>query len=83
MHILQLGFSLLLLFISDGVAAKNDTLDAAASDPKKLGLMQGFPPPPDKLVTMATSNTFRLLNPKAIMVMRSIIKRSTQTPLAG
>lgn len=58
MHILQLGFSLLLLFISDGVAAKNDTLDAAASDPKKLGLMQGFPPPPDKLVTQPDSNFF-------------------------
>lgn len=58
MHILQLGFSLLLLFISVGVAAKNDTLDAAASDPKKLGLMQGFPPPPDKLVTQPDSNFF-------------------------
>lgn len=58
MHILQLGFSLLLLFISVGVAAKNDTLDAAESDPKKLGLMQGFPPPPDKLVTQPDSNFF-------------------------
>ncbi|WP_328187847.1 serine hydrolase domain-containing protein [Marinobacter sp. OP 3.4] len=58
MHILQFGFSLLLLFISVGVAAKNDTLDAAASDPKKLGLMQGFPPPPDKLVAQPDSNFF-------------------------
>lgn len=58
MHIAQLGFSLLLLFTSVGVAAKNDTLDAAASDPKKLGLMQGFPPPPDKLVTQPDSNFF-------------------------
>ncbi|MDO6824384.1 serine hydrolase [Marinobacter sp. 1_MG-2023] len=57
MHILQLGLSL-LLFISVGVAAKNDTLDAAASDPKKLGFMQGFPPPPDKLVTQPDSNFF-------------------------
>ncbi|MFN2362304.1 MAG: serine hydrolase domain-containing protein [Marinobacter sp.] len=58
MHIAQLGCSLLLLFISVGVAAKNDTLDAAASDPKNLGLMQGFPPPPDKLVTQPDSNFF-------------------------
>jgi len=58
MHIAQIGFSLLLLFISVGVAAKNDTLDAAASDPKNLGLMEGFPPPPDKLVTQPDSNFF-------------------------
>ncbi|PXX91835.1 6-aminohexanoate hydrolase [Marinobacter vulgaris] len=58
MHIAHLGFSLLLLFLSVGVAAKNDTLDAAASDPKNLGLMQGFPPPPDKLVTQPDSNFF-------------------------
>lgn len=58
MHIAQLGFSLLLLFISVGVAAQNDTLDAAASDPKNLGLMQGFPPPPDKLVMQPDSNFF-------------------------
>lgn len=25
-------------------------LDAAASDPRRLGLMQGFPPPPDKII---------------------------------
>lgn len=58
MHIAQLGFSVLLLFLSVGVAAKYETLDAAASDPNKLGWMQGFPPPPDKLVTQPDSNFF-------------------------
>ncbi|MDX1559214.1 MAG: serine hydrolase [Marinobacter sp.] len=58
MHIAHLGFSLLLLSISAGVAAKNDTLDAVSSDPKNLGWMQGFPPPPDKLVTQPDSNFF-------------------------
>ncbi len=58
MHIAQLGFSVLLLFLSVGVAAKYETLGAAASDPNKLGWMQGFPPPPDKLVTQPDSNFF-------------------------
>ena len=58
MHIAHLGFSLLLLSISAGVAAKNDTLDAVSSDPKNLGWMQGFPPPPDKLVSQPDSNFF-------------------------
>jgi len=58
MHIAQLGFSLLLLFTSVGLSAKTDSLDAQASDPKNLGLMQGFPPPPDKLVMQPDSDFF-------------------------
>ena len=38
--------------------AANDFPDAAASDPKTLGLMQGFPPAPDKRVMQPDSNFF-------------------------
>lgn len=35
-----------------------DVLDAEASDPRVMGWMQGFPPPPDKLITQPDSNYF-------------------------
>ena len=38
--------------------AASDFPDAAASDPKTLGLMQGFPPAPDKRVMQPDSNFF-------------------------
>jgi CubicO group peptidase (beta-lactamase class C family) len=34
-------------------------LDAAASDPNKLGIMQGFPPPPDKTVRIADGSAWK------------------------
>jgi CubicO group peptidase (beta-lactamase class C family) len=34
-------------------------LDAAASDPVKLGWMVGFPPPPDKIIRFADDSWFR------------------------
>ena len=33
--------------------------DATASDPKTLGIMQGFPPPPDKLVRLADGSLWK------------------------
>ncbi len=49
---------LLLLPWSTGYAAENAPLDAAESDPKTLGWMQGFPPPPGKLIMQPDSNFF-------------------------
>lgn len=40
------------------VAAANEPLSAAQSDPTVLGWMQGFPPPADKLITQPDSNYF-------------------------
>ena len=40
------------------VAVTAQTLSAQASDPKAMGWMQGFPPPPDKLITQPDSNYF-------------------------
>ncbi len=39
-------------------AQASDPLDAIASDPRKLGWMQGFPPPPDRLITQPDANYF-------------------------
>ena len=44
---------------SIGVLAETGTpLSAADSDPKVMGWMEGFPPPPDKLITQPDSNYF-------------------------
>ncbi|MEM1198386.1 MAG: serine hydrolase [Pseudomonadota bacterium] len=39
-------------------AKANEPLDAAASDPKAMGWMAGFPPAPDRLITQPDSNYF-------------------------
>ena len=39
-------------------AGKPGPLSAADSDPKTLGWMEGFPPPPEKLITQPDSNYF-------------------------
>ncbi|MHA7809820.1 MAG: serine hydrolase domain-containing protein [Marinobacter adhaerens] len=57
MKILSLCIWLFVLSFS-GVAAQNTVLNAAASDPEKLGWMEGFPPPTDKLVMQPDSNFF-------------------------
>jgi CubicO group peptidase (beta-lactamase class C family) len=36
-----------------------NTLDAAASDPKTLGWMQGFPPPADKIIRFIDGSSYR------------------------
>ena len=40
------------------VMAQSAPLSAQASDPRVMGWMQGFPPPPDKLITQPDSNYF-------------------------
>ncbi|WP_371055412.1 serine hydrolase domain-containing protein [Rhodosalinus sp. K401] len=50
------------LVVAAGLAATaapaQETLDARQSDPRVMGWMQGFPPPPDKLITQPDSNYF-------------------------
>ncbi len=43
---------------SGGANAQSVPLSAQESDPKAMGWMQGFPPPPDKLITQPDSNYF-------------------------
>ncbi|MEM1362660.1 MAG: serine hydrolase [Pseudomonadota bacterium] len=38
--------------------AQSQTLSAEASDPRVMGWMEGFPPPPDKLITQPDSDYF-------------------------
>jgi CubicO group peptidase (beta-lactamase class C family) len=40
----------------------SQSLDAAATDPKSLGLMQGFPPAPDKRLTLTEGSSRRFPN---------------------
>ena len=46
------------LVATSSSAAQRVPLSAAQSDPKVLGWMQGFPPPPEKLITQPDSNYF-------------------------
>jgi len=50
--------ALITISAASGAQAASDFPDAAASDPNTLGLMQGFPPPPDKRVMQPDSNFF-------------------------
>jgi len=43
---------------STGADAQSAPLSAQESDPNVMGWMQGFPPPPDKLITQPDSNYF-------------------------
>ena len=43
---------------ANAVAQTAKQLTAEESDPKMLGWMQGFPPPPDKLIAQPDSNYF-------------------------
>jgi hypothetical protein len=53
------GLSVFAMATVAGTArAASDFPDAAASDPNTLGLMQGFPPAPDKRVMQPDSNFF-------------------------
>ena len=57
--LLTAGFYALTMVTVAGTAmAASDYPDAAASDPNTLGLMQGFPPAPDKRVMQPDSNFF-------------------------
>jgi len=46
------------LALSQLPAAQAEVLTAAQSDPVKMGWMQGFPPPPDRLIGQPDSNYF-------------------------
>lgn len=54
----------IMMACSGAIAAENDTattkkpLSAADSDPNKMGWMQGFPPPKDKLIMQPESDFF-------------------------
>ncbi len=48
----------LALMLGAGTEARAQTLTAQESDPKVMGWMQGFPPPPDKVITQPDANYF-------------------------
>jgi hypothetical protein len=54
-HIKSRFVSIVLLLAASAALAQTPAppLDAAASDPRTLGIMQGFPPPADKTVRIA------------------------------
>ena len=51
-------YVLALVTVAGTAMAESNFPDAAASDPNTLGLMQGFPPAPDKRVMQPDSNFF-------------------------
>jgi hypothetical protein len=56
-----LGFALALAVVLAGtgtLSAQSAPLTAQESDPRVMGWMQGFPPPPDRLITQPDSNYF-------------------------
>lgn len=44
------------MLMTTGLQAQSEELDAVASDPRTMGWMTGFPPPPDRLIAPPTSN---------------------------
>ncbi|MEX5729573.1 CubicO group peptidase (beta-lactamase class C family) [Rhodovulum iodosum] len=44
--------------LSGPATAQSDALSARESDPRVMGWMEGFPPPPDKLIVQPDSNYF-------------------------
>ncbi|MCS6766912.1 MAG: beta-lactamase family protein [Candidatus Protistobacter heckmanni] len=53
------AFALSLSLASGAVSAQPTLPDPASTDPVKLGWMQGFPPPPDKLIRFADGSGYR------------------------
>lgn len=54
-----IGAAAMLMAVTLGpAAAQKPFLSARESDPRVMGWMQGFPPPPDKLITQPDSNYF-------------------------
>ena len=47
---------LMSMLMTTGLQAQSEELDAVASDPRTMGWMIGFPPPPDRLIAPPTSN---------------------------
>ena len=56
--LLSFVFGLIIGGLKQGMAQSGEFASAAESDPKTLGWMQGFPPPPDKLVMQPQSDYF-------------------------
>ncbi len=52
-------FLLMISTVSLHAQSSQPLSDATASDPKTLGIMQGFPPPPDKLVRLADGSLWK------------------------
>lgn len=52
------AFALGLTLAAAGAAAQTAPLSARDSDPRVMGWMQGFPPPPDRMITQPDSNFF-------------------------
>lgn len=50
--------ALFATFFSGPVLAQSDVLSARQSDPRVMGWMEGFPPPPDKVITQPDSVYF-------------------------
>jgi CubicO group peptidase (beta-lactamase class C family) len=50
--------SAMAMGVASGAIAQSAPLTAQESDPNVMGWMQGFPPPPDKLITQPDSNYF-------------------------
>jgi hypothetical protein len=55
---LLLSIMTLVGLLSHSQATSTSYLDAAASNPKRLGWMEGFPPPPEKLIMQPESDFF-------------------------
>ncbi|MEC3861237.1 serine hydrolase [Mesobacterium sp. TK19101] len=55
---IALAMGIALAAGATGAQAQTAPLSAQESDPKVMGWMQGFPPPPDKLITQPDSNYF-------------------------
>jgi len=49
----------LLLFLSGNLIFSQEILNANDSDPKKMGWMQGFPPPEDKVISAIDGSFFK------------------------
>ncbi|HAC64633.1 MAG TPA: 6-aminohexanoate hydrolase [Cyanothece sp. UBA12306] len=56
--VIFLGFAIYVGSLSQASAQIREVLSAEESDPKKLGWMEGFPPPPDQLIMQPQSNYF-------------------------
>lgn len=58
-NLLSLGVALAIVgFAVPSIAQQSSTLDAKSSDPRIMGWMEGFPPPPEKLITQPDSVYF-------------------------
>jgi CubicO group peptidase (beta-lactamase class C family) len=87
---LLLGWGICALLIAASAvpsAAQDEFLSARESDPRVMGWMQGFPPPPEKLITQPESDFFSF--PKlrwSVCHLREflpteVISRGTGTPM--